>query len=159
MLAWNVIGTIASVVGLLVGLWVLAVASGARDAANEARRLAQRKNLVEELEQASEKTQQLGIFAKSQQAAIVHLRANEVIVACSSVLTRWSDHLGVDTRNALLTARTKIRSIATLVSQQPEPTESQWASIATTQLDVVEMISGALGEARRTEERGTIQND
>jgi hypothetical protein len=155
MLGWTVVGAIVSVAGLAVGIWVLVVASGAKRASEEARKIARQRNLVEELEQASEKIQQMCLFAKSQQAHIVQLRANEVIVACSSVLTRWPDHLGEDTRNALLTARAKIHSIASLVSQSAQPSERQWKEIASDQLKVVELIAGALGEARRTEERGS----
>jgi hypothetical protein len=154
MLAWTVVGAIASAAGLAVGIWVLSVASGARQASEEARKLARQKDLVEELEQASERIQQMGLFAKSQQAHIVQLRANEVIVACSSVLTRWPDHLGRDAKNALLTARTKIHSIASVVSQSAQPSERQWKAIASDQLEVAQLIAGALGDARRTEERG-----
>jgi hypothetical protein len=66
MLAWTAVGTIASVAGFFVGLWVLMVARGAKRAADETKNLAQTKNLVEELEHACEKIQQIGIFARSQ---------------------------------------------------------------------------------------------
>jgi hypothetical protein len=75
------------------------------------------------------------------------------MVACSSVLTRWSDHLGQESRNNLLTAPAKVRSIADAVSQSPSPSQGQWKDIAKTNLDVTDLVRAALGEARRAEER------
>jgi hypothetical protein len=62
MLSWTVIGTLASVIGLGLGVYVIIVARGAREAAQAARVVARRRNLVEELESASQKVQQVGNF-------------------------------------------------------------------------------------------------
>jgi len=48
MIWWTVIGTLASVIGLGVGIYVIYVARGAREAAQAARALARKRNLVEE---------------------------------------------------------------------------------------------------------------
>jgi hypothetical protein len=50
---WEIVGTIASVVGLGVGVYVLSVAKDARTAAQEARVLANKRSLAEELGQAN----------------------------------------------------------------------------------------------------------
>jgi len=62
---WTVTGTLAGVAGFGLSIWVLVVARGARDAAQAARTLAQRRSLVEELEGAFQKVQQVGNFIQT----------------------------------------------------------------------------------------------
>jgi len=62
MFWWTAVGTIAGVIGLILSVYVVIVARGAREAAEAARSLGQKRNLVEELENANQKIQQVGNF-------------------------------------------------------------------------------------------------
>jgi hypothetical protein len=63
----DLVGTLASSIGLGVSVWVLVVAQGAKKAAEEARTIARRKNLLEELGVAEHKMQELGVFLQQEE--------------------------------------------------------------------------------------------
>src|SRR4029077_11184510 len=115
---WTVIGTLAGVAGLAVGVWTLVVARGAREAAQAARKLARQRNLVEELEGASQKIQQVGNFIQQEEWAAVRIRTEEIQAACKLSLTRWPDQLSEERRNELLTAAKLMHSI-TMAAHNP----------------------------------------
>jgi hypothetical protein len=148
-------GNLASVVGLSVSVWVLIVAQKAREAAEEARALARLKVLVEELDEASSKIQQLGIFLREQKWDLVQLRIEEILGSCKSVLARWGDHLIGDSRNNLLKASNITRSIALVAGKSSvrQLTEAERLRMSSGQIRAAELISTALGEARKVEER------
>jgi hypothetical protein len=59
---WTIVGTVASLLGLALGVWVLVVAKGARAAARDVRAWSRRRNLSEELLQAKRNIEQVGDF-------------------------------------------------------------------------------------------------
>ena len=77
--AVDLIGVVASVAGFLLSLYVLKVAKGARRAAEEARALARKRDLVEELGDASQKLQQVGNFLQRGEWLGVQIRTAEVL--------------------------------------------------------------------------------
>jgi hypothetical protein len=156
----DIIGGVASVFGLIITVRVLFVARGARKAAEDARTLARRRNLVEELDDASAKLQQIGIFLHQQQWFGIQLRIDEVAAICRSAMTRWPDHLPEERKNNVLTAVQLMRSIAALSAELSvrEPSSAETKKLKTTHSKASEMINDALGEARKEEERDGANN-
>lgn len=158
---WTVSGAIATFIGLGTTIYVAIVARGAREAAQAARALARRRNLVEELESASQKIQQVGQLIQHEEWIAVRMRTDELIGACRIVLTRWPDQLSEERRNEMMTASRLLSSIALVVSdpQDGELSVRQKRKINDAHLTATGHISSALGEARRDEERdGELDN-
>jgi hypothetical protein len=95
-------GDFASLLGLMVSAVTLFVATKARKAAEATRAAARRRNLMEVLQDAARKSEQVGIFLSQQKWDIVGLRAQEIIATTSLVLTRWSGELSLDSKGSLL---------------------------------------------------------
>ncbi len=148
-------GNLASVLGLGVSLWVLVVAQKARAAAEGARAVSRLKSLVEELEEASTRIQQVGIFLRDRKWDVVQLRVEEILGSCKSVLARWGDRLNESSSNNLRSASTMTRSIARAAAESSvrELSQAEHRQALDAQLDAAELISSVLGEARKTEER------
>ena len=150
-------GSIASVLGLAVSVWVLVVARRAKKAAEEARSVARRRNLVEELDSAEHKLQELGTFLQQEEWVGVQIRTAEILAICRSAMTRWSDHLPEGRRNDVLTAVQLIHSIATKVAEVSSAEHIAPADkkrLVATHLKASGFLNDALGEARRQDERG-----
>lgn len=158
---WTVTGTIASVGGLIVGIWVLIVAKGARKAARAAQASGRRRDLVEELESASEKIQQVGNFIQQEQWEPVRMRTEEILKCCRTTLNRWPDHLSEQSRNQVMRASTLMHSIAGVIAGfgRAPITEQQRRTLSEVQMRASDHISSALGEARREQERDGGVND
>jgi hypothetical protein len=90
---WTVIGTVASVLGFGLGIWVLIVAKGAKQAAEAARSWARKRTLAEELNLAKQYIEQVGDFLNTQEWMAVRIRSQEVMTRCRESLTRWPDGL------------------------------------------------------------------
>lgn len=158
-------GAVASVIGVIITVYAFRAAKGAREAARAAARAAEltarRRNLVEELDDISSKLQQLGHFLGQEQWIGVQIRTEEVLSICSAALKRWSDQLSEERRDEMLQASALVRSIATTstkFSAQQPLTPADRRRLADTHLKASELLNGALGEARRREERGTGVN-
>jgi hypothetical protein len=155
MLWWTVIGTVASVIGLGVGIYVIVVARGAREAAQAASALGRKRNLAEELESASQKIQQVGNFIQQGQWVPVRMRTEEILVSCKIALSRWPDNLSESHKNGILTAARLMRSITLALGncKESEMTEVEKKKIREAQIGASGHISSALGEARKEQER------
>ena len=152
---WTIVGTLASLTGLGVGLYVLRVAKGARGAARDARVLARKRNLAEELEQARKNIEQVGDYLNKREWMAVRIRAQEIMTSCRESLTRWPDGLSEDRKNDVLNASSLVHSIA---DEAAAPDVSDFGPaklkrLSSTQLRAAELLSGALGEARNRAER------
>ena len=77
-------GGLASVIGLIITARVYFVAKDAKQAAQEALVLARSRNLVEELDDASQKLQQIGISLHQQEWFATSFRMNEIAAICRS---------------------------------------------------------------------------
>ena len=148
-------GSLVSVLGLALTVWTLAVARGARKAAEDARSVARGRNLVETLEEANSKIKQVGIFLRQRKWEVTQLRVEEVLGSCNAALARWDDPSFATAKNNLRTICTQLRSLAALSSNwsATPPTEEEHKRALRVQLRSSELISGVLGQARRTEER------
>jgi hypothetical protein len=158
-------GVVASIAGVIITLYTLRAAKGAREAAQAAARAAEltarRRNLVEELDDVSSKLQQLGHFLGQDQWIGVQIRTAEILSVCSAALKRWSDQLSEERRDEVLQATTLVHSIGTTsakFSAQQLPTSTDRRRLADTHLKASQLLNGALGEARRREERGHRTN-
>jgi hypothetical protein len=158
--AIDIVGGAASVIGLAFTVRVLFVARGARRAAEDARSLARKKNLVEELDEASQKLQQVGIFLQQRQWFGIQLRIDEVAAICRSAMTRWPDHLTERRKNDVLTAVKLMRSIAALSAalSKAGPSAEETKDLLKTHSRASELINDALGEAHKGEERDDGKN-
>lgn len=152
---WTVVGTVASVLGFFLGIWVLCTTIGARKAAQDALSIARRRGLVEELEEASQKVQQIGDHTTSQDWGVVRVRSDELIAGLKVVLSRWQDGLSEGARDDLLMAGNLISSIKQLASESvlTPLTDTQKRKVAQAQTKTNELVGSVLGEARRREER------
>lgn len=152
---WAIVGTVSSVIGLGVGVYVLIVAKGARAAAQDARVLARKRTLAEELEHAKKYIEQVGDYLQNREWMAVRIRAQEIMTSCRESLTRWPDGLSQDRKNDILNASALVRSIAEVAASPDlaniKPTKL--TRLTQTQLEATELLSNALGEARNREER------
>jgi hypothetical protein len=157
LFVWTVVGTVAAVAGTILGVYVLWVTWGARKAARAAQASARKRSLVEELESANQKSNQLGDLLHHQQWFAVHMRIQEIQSVCTQILNRWPDGLSEKRRDDLVTAAQLARSIAARVSATGFDGISERAKLVGVQLRLSDRISSALGEARKTDERTPIQ--
>jgi hypothetical protein len=154
-------GAIASALGLITSIWVLLVARGARAAAEQARSVARRRNLLEELDAAEHKLQELGTFIQQEEWVGIQIRTAEILAECRSAMTRWSDQLPEERRNDVLTAAQLVHSIATRASELSVadrllPADKK--KLVGAHLKASGLLNDALGEARRQDERGIDRN-
>jgi hypothetical protein len=152
---WTVAGTVASAAGVALGLYVLHVAKGARSAAEDARVLAGKRNLAEELEQASQYIQQVGDYLQKREWTAVRIRAQEIMTGCRQSLTRWPDGLSEARRDDVLSVSSLVHSIA---DEAGSPDVNDFKAVklkrlSSTQLQAAALLSNALGEARDRAER------
>ncbi len=142
-------GNVASVWGLAVSIYVLVVARGARKAAEEARSTERLRTAVEGLQEAAEKTRQIGLLARANKWDLVQLRSEEVLTICRSTVARWGDQdVLKESKNKLLTVSTIMRSIAE-ESGKPDVDAGQ---VVKAQLDASEMLSSVVGKAHKGHE-------
>jgi hypothetical protein len=108
-------GNVASGAGFFLSIYVLIVAKGARAAAREARL----RTVLEDLEGASQKCNDVGLFAEDQKWPLVKLRAAEVEATCRSITARWEKD------DALKQARNKVLEVADLMLSIVEAIDNQ----------------------------------
>ena len=133
------------------------MAVGAKRAAEEARELARQRNLIEELESASKVIQEIGIFLMTDQWGVVHIKAMELQSSCKTAAVRWPDEMSIERRDDMLTAGLLVASIAKEASYSAiSPlTRGKRNLISDAHLRANDLISGALADARKQQERGT----
>jgi hypothetical protein len=157
MFGWTVIGTIASIAGSFIAIWTLVVARGAREAAQQASQVARQRDLIEELESATKVIQQIGIFLMTDQWVIVHLKAMELQSSCKTAVVRWPDGMAPERKDDVLAASQLVDSIAREASYSTiaSLTRGKRKMISDAHLKANDLISGALADARKQQERGT----
>jgi len=142
-------GNLASVVGLAVSTATLFVARWAKEAAEEAKTEARRRNLADELEEAQRKTEQVGSYLGQEKWEIVLLRSQEVVTSCSQILRRWGlQELSEESRDNILVAQQQAGSIARVALRAPRipPTEHELRRIARAQHKALQLLSGETAE-------------
>jgi hypothetical protein len=155
-------GNVASVWGLAISVYVMWLAKGARAAAEEAtaeaekaaaeaRASAQARTVLEDLQEAAEKTTQIGLLAESEQWTLVKLRADEVRIACRTTLARWGEEPVLkESRNALL----KVANMMETITQEVEQPSIDPLNISEARLNASNKLSFVLGKARREQDLG-----
>lgn len=141
----------ASVWGLAIGIYVLVVATGARRAAEQARRKFDTQSLAEEFEAATHKIQEIGHFLSVGNCEVVRIRAEEVSNTCQSTLGRWgNDPMRKRSKNNVILAARIMRSIAERAAAAPTNPFTQDESVETkaAQLRAGELLHTVLGELR-----------
>jgi len=157
--AIDIVGAVASVLGLGFTIYVLRVARDAKSAAEAARDAAlsavRKRSLIEDLEDVRRMVQQVGNLIQQEEWMAVHMRIEEIVGTCKSAMARWGDALADETRTGVVTAGTLLQSIAAKSSEfggrKLSPTEKN--KLVSTHLRASGPINTALGEARRLEER------
>jgi hypothetical protein len=152
---WTIIGTVASVGGLIVTIFTFLAATGAKEAAEKAKEAARGRSLVEELEMGERRIHEIGTFLDLDQWGLVRLRATELLSICGAVAARWPDKLSVEKKNNILKAQELVLSIGTTVAiaKVKAPTREAVKSMAATQLRASQLISSVLAEALSQQER------
>ncbi len=142
-------GNAFSVAGFVVSAATLFVAKWAKDAAQDAKAEARRRNLVDELEDAQRKAEQVGNYLGQEKWEIVLLRSQEVVTSCSQILRRWGAHeLSERSRDNILIAQRQAGSIAQVALRAPRipPTEQDLRRIAAAQHKALQLLSGETAE-------------
>jgi len=153
-------GSIASVWGLSVSIFVLFFAKAAKRAAEEAREEGRRRSLAEELQGAQAKAKEVGQFIRDGQWHAVFLRSQEITSVCSLVLNRWSTQLTQESKSNITRARSQADSIASvgMSAGRTKPTEREILRVSASQRRLHELLSGELGESLRVIERSSDAN-
>lgn len=148
-------GSLASIIGLGVSIWTLIVATGAKQAAQEAIRESRRQKLTEELQNAVYRVEQLGHHILLRKWEIAYIRAQEIASACSLVLRRWPDSLSESSKDRILLAQSQAASIAraSMRAHAVQPSEQQIQRIVAAQLRAFQLLSAEKGEALAIMER------
>jgi hypothetical protein len=137
-------GNFASFAGLVVSVLTLIVATKAKTAAEAAKAEARRQNLVDEIQDAQKKAEQLGAYLSQQKWEIVHLRSQEVITSCSEILRRWGkDSLSEHSRNNFLLAQQQAGSIAKVAVRalRSVPSDREFKMLSVAQHKALELLS------------------
>lgn len=137
-------GNLASVIGLGVSVATLVVAKKAKAAADAAKFEARRQNLVDEIQDAQKRVEQLGAYLSQQKWEIVHLKSQEVISSCSQILRRWGkDSLSERSRNHFLVAQQQAGSIAEVAVRalRNAPSDREFKMLSVAQHKALELLS------------------
>ena len=59
---WTIVGTLASITGLIITFFTFVAATGAKEAAEKAKEAARGRNLVEEVAMGERRIQEIGTF-------------------------------------------------------------------------------------------------
>jgi hypothetical protein len=142
-------GNVFSVAGFAVSVATLVVARWAKQAAEQAKTEARRRNLADELEEAQRKTEQVGSYLGQEKWEIVLLRSQEVVTSCSQILRRWSlIELSERSRDNILVAQQQAGSIARVALRAPRipPSEQELRRLAGAQHKALQLLSGETAE-------------
>lgn len=138
-------GNLFSVLGFMTSLGTLVVAKWAKEAAEQAKAEARRRNLADELEDAQRKTEQIGNYLSQEKWEIALLRSQEVITSCGQILRRWGTcDLSENSRNRILLAQQQAGSIARVALRAPKfpPNDQELRRIAAAQHKALQLLSG-----------------
>jgi hypothetical protein len=145
-------GNIASVWGLVVTLYLLFVATGARRAAQDARSAEKLRTALAGLEDAAAKCTEVGQFAGVKKWDVVRLRAEEVMTCCRTTLAAWGEN------EALTESRRKLSEVAILMRSIIEESHNENVNdktILKAQLDSREKLSVVLGKIQKEHKSGS----
>jgi hypothetical protein len=147
-------GNLASVLGVMVSVATLVVATKARQAAEAAKAVARRQSLTEVLQDTVRKNEQVGLFLSQRRWDIVWLRAQEIAGATSIVLTRWPQELSASSKDNLLRSQRLSNSIAgvALIASGEAPTPPAIARMSQAQGRVAQLLNTELGGSLRSSE-------
>jgi hypothetical protein len=143
----------ASLWGLVIAVYVLVVAIGARRAAQEARSAERLRTALAGLEDAAAKCTQVGQFARDQKWNVVELRAQEVMASCRTTLAAWGEN------EALTESRKKLDEVATLMRSIVEESRKDNANrrtILRAQLDSDEKLAVVVGYIQKEHKSGSL---
>lgn len=148
-------GDVASVAGLVISIWVLIVARGAKQAAEDARSAARLKSLVEVLEEARNRIQRIGDLSGQKQWGEVGRLAQEASDRCWQASARWGDQVTRGAKTNLMEAAQIVASLAGVSAElsMSQLDEEKLRRALDSYREASKLISIVLGEAQRFEER------
>ncbi len=136
----------ASLWGLVIAVYVLIVAMGARRAAQEARSAERLRTALDAIEGAANKCTEVGQFVRLQKWDVVELRAQEVMTCCRATVAGWGDESSLkDSRNKLNQVATQMGSIV----EQARNANVDQQAILTAQLKSVENLAVVIGKTHK----------
>jgi hypothetical protein len=122
---FNLIAGIASIVGLVISIWTLIVATGAQTAAREAREAVRKGNAAEEFRNLSGLANELLSHVEADQIPTALMRARDLMSAMSMASSRWGRFLPVGSRNNFGEAYAQISVISRSLSANGVPSTPQ----------------------------------
>src|SRR5882762_5356481 len=148
---FSLIANVASVLGLIIAIWTLVVATGAQKAAKEAREAVRKGNAAEELKNLSRIADESLGYVEADQVVAALMRARDLMSAMSLASRRWGRFLSVEARNNFEEAYGQISVISRSLSTNGAPSTPQ-------QKDKLLRICHAVISAM-SKEAGTVFSD
>jgi hypothetical protein len=144
----DIAGAIASVAGLLVAIWTLTVAKGARKAAQEARESIRLGNAAEEFATLNRMAAEFLGYVENSHTEAAALRARDLVVGVVAAKERWRRFLTDDRIARLEEASLQVGVISrSLMAKEEPPTPTEKQRLLRFSHEVVRVIA---------EEAGTI---
>jgi hypothetical protein len=113
LLAWLASnwGNLASVLGLALSAWVLAVATRAEEAVNELKLAFARRSLAQELRDCGEDVNMVNVLTDGEKWDLAATTCYRIIQKVTFLESRWSAHVDDDSRKALTLINSQLETI------------------------------------------------
>lgn len=144
-------GDWASVAGLVFSILAFVFSKRASKAAKEARDMALRRSLSQDLSSADRLAREIVTFAMIERSDMARIRTVELMNDTSYLVTRWKNHLSEQSRANLQIARERLQSIQTVLSKgsPQELTRDQESRVLRLSQEASRILSEELGAAIR----------
>jgi hypothetical protein len=162
--AVDIVGAVASVIGLVWTIIIFFIAKSAKRLAKEARDAAlsttRKRSLIEDLEDVRRMIQQNGNLIEQAEWTALRMQTDEIVGMCKSAMARWGDGLPIKVKNGVLTAGTLLESIVerSFGCRDRALTPTERVGLNSIHARASGLVRTALGEARRREERDGTKN-
>jgi hypothetical protein len=144
-------GDWASVAGLVFSILAFVFSKRASKAAKEARDLALKRSLSQDLSAADRVAREIVTFMLIERSDMARIRTVELINDTSYLVTRWRNHLSEQSRVNLQIARERLQSIQAVLSKSgpQELTPDRKSRVLKLSQEASQILSEELGAAIR----------
>ncbi|MFL5355456.1 hypothetical protein [Archangium sp.] len=146
-------GNILSLIGVIISIYAIYESTRASKAAHEARDIALRRNLSEDLAQIKNSAVELEKFIVLKNHGLTYFAISNLTSSINYALARWTEKLSEDTKNKLIAAREKLTVAHELLVKKSieELGERQRISISSVSRDLISLLSESHGLAVKSE--------
>ncbi|MBI3949662.1 MAG: hypothetical protein HY314_04310 [Acidobacteria bacterium] len=110
-------GNLASVAGLIISMVTLLFARRASQAARGAREAVLKRNVADDLQETARQSQEILLFFDVGKWEIARLKADELQILASWLITRWEDRLDEMSKVRMSPASVQLRSIVEVLDR------------------------------------------